>query len=103
MGDLLDHERVNVTTTTMLVVVTSLILVTLVGLLVLLLSALRSTARTVAALTDRLTTLEARTGHLHHELADIDEGLGDVAAALREHRTDATTGTDAEADAEHGT
>lgn len=101
MRDLLDHERVNVTTTTMLVLVTSLVLVALVGLLVLLLSALRSTARTVAALTDRLTTLEARTGHLHHELADIDEGLGDVAAALREHRTDATAGTDA--DAEHGT
>jgi hypothetical protein len=87
-----------VTTTTTLVLVTSLVLVTLVGLLVLLLSALRSTSRTVGALTDRLTTLEARTGHLHHELAEIDEGLDDVAAALREHRTDA----DAGADAEHG-
>lgn len=86
------------TTTTTLVLVTSLVLVALVGLLVLLLSALRSTSRTVGALTERLATLEARTGHLHHELTEIDEGLGDVAAALREHGTDAGAG----ADAEHG-
>jgi hypothetical protein len=82
-----------------MLVVTSVVLVTLVALLILLLTALRSTSRTVGALTDRLTTLEARTGHLHQELAGIDEGLGDVAAALREHRTDAA----ADADAEPGT
>lgn len=75
------------TTTTVLAVGGVLLLFVLVGLLALLLGALGTASRTIASLADRLGQLEDRTGRLQIELAGVDDGLGDVAAALREHRT----------------
>jgi hypothetical protein len=61
----------------------------LVALLTLLLSSLRSASTTITELADRLGGLEERTGELQRELHEVDAGLGDVVAALREHRSDA--------------
>lgn len=58
----------------------------LVGLLASLLGSLRRTGEAVETLGSRLDELEGRTGYLRGELAAVDDGLTDVAAALREHR-----------------
>lgn len=58
----------------------------LIGLLASLLGSLRRTGEAVEALGSRLDELEGRTGDLRGELAAVDDGLTDVAAALREHR-----------------
>lgn len=85
-------------TTTVLVVAGAAVVLVLIALLALLLRALGSASRTIAALGTRLEQLEGRTGRLQEELAGLDDGLGDVAAALREHRPSDAPGTDGPAD-----
>jgi cell division protein FtsB len=88
-----------VSTSTVIAVGGLLVLLLLVVMLAALLASMRAASTTIAQLADRLGGLEERTVRLQREIADVDGGLGDVAAALREHRTDAATPLPQERDA----
>jgi hypothetical protein len=93
------REGRTVSTTAVLAVGGLLVLLLLIALLAALLASMRAASTTIAQLADRLGGLEERTGRLQRELAEVDGGLGDVAAALREHRTDVGTPLTPERDA----